>query len=1695
MLKSELKAVAGQSTGSVAVSKRGRQPSRASSPSHGIGRKLLWAVTGLTVAGMYTQAAQASTWIGDTDQDWNLAANWDSDPANPTGNFTINSTVVGVYPILSSNSAFTPVDIIIGVGAGGRFDQRAGTLNTGNGNWFVVGRNNGGAGTFNLADTSTTGGTLTGFALGSGSLNVGGASTTGGRMIVADGGTSTGTVNMNTSGTLKLEDDGIGLLLGTNGTSVGNFNLDAGTLLINAPTATGIAILAGTNGGDGNFKMSGGTVTASGGIWAGDNNAGSQGLIEISGGSFTATSTGAIGGTGAGQNFIGRGLGQGLLNITGGSVTFTGGTNVGFSNTATAGTSGTVSISGGTFLNTGEMRVGAAQNANGVTARSSGTLSITGGIATVTGSLLFARGNDAGDLVTGTGTVSGTGTLNVQGDLVVAFAGNANVGQLNINTGGTVNAGSAAERWVMVNQWDTAQGQLIVNGGTLNLFTNTDIRFSAGNGVGASVVTLSGGAITGYNGNNIGSGLSASSVVDLMQANVAGNNTFNLDGGTLTINQIITAQNAGTAAFNFNGGTLRAAGSSANFVDLGGGAQTAVVKAGGAVIDSNGFSVTAVQALIDGGTGGGLSKLGTGTLNLSGTNTYTGTTSVTAGTLALTGTGSINNSGSVIVNGSGAKFLQTSSTASTTAITLTQGTVDGTGTVGNVTVGPGTGGVVSNGNGTTAQLTATSLTFLGAGALNLRITGGATTATAAIVVTNGLTTSGSPGSVLVSLTPTSPLVLGSTYNLVGYGTTATGNATDFVYAGNTARITGTFGNSSNFITLTVNGDTPKWTGLDNSSWVVGATGANDNWKLVTANTATDYIEGDIVLFDDSATGTTSVTINSVLNPASTSFNNSALDYTISGTGGIASGILTKDGTSKVLVTTTNTTTGIISINAGTLQLGDGTTDGSFANASSITNNGTLAYNVTGTQTYAGVISGTGGVVKDGSGTVIHGGANTYSGGTAINGGTLQITTTAGAANTGVFNLNGGTFQVNLGTGADFNYAPTVILISTSTLGNAAAGALNNTNGQINFTGTVNGNGNVLNVANTGLARLYLNGTLNNVSQINVQSGAAGFEMNNGNNRGAAPVSIANGAALWFAGNNGNPITNNLTFNGGNGINGGGALYYEGGTPNPAALTGNITLDGGITGIGSDFADNITLSGVISGAGGLTKLGTGTYRLTGTNTYTGATTISAGTLQIGNGTTDGSITASSNITNNAALVFNLIGNHTYATPIAGTGALTKSGAGTLTLSGTNTYTGVTTVNTGGMLALTGANTLSTGNVVLNNGATLRLEANVGNTTAGSSSAIGSNTGAGSTGLQLGNNSSGTVNIQLRSDSSVEFANTTTGNNSGNVTLNFNVDNISTGQNQVLAFAPASETGRNGGLGLSTFNTNIIANGGNGYGLALGKITSFGNQLTINAATANVTVGSMNTTGASTFNYTGAGTTTVTGNVTGNVAILNRETGGTLIIQGAGSTYTGVTNVNGGTLLVNGTHTGGGVYTVADTATLGGNGSIATAGDASVLVNGGGKLAPGSAAGTIGTITMNLGAGNLDVSGATSGASTGGLVFDLGPTTSSGDQVLLSSGTLIVGDTLDMSDFSFTTATGVEVGTYVLFDTNNTITNFANVSTANGVFGDGYLGNLSLGNDNQDLLLTVSVPEPSALALLGFGATGLLGRRRRRQASAV
>lgn len=123
---------------------------------------------------------------------------------------------------------------------------------------------------------------------------------------------------------------------------------------------------------------------------------------------------------------------------------------------------------------------------------------------------------------------------------------------------------------------------------------------------------------------------------------------------------------------------------------------------------------------------------------------------------------------------------------------------------------------------------------------------------------------------------------------------------------------------------------------------------------------------------------------------------------------------------------------------------------------------------------------------------------------------------------------------------------------------------------------------------------------------------------------------------------------------------------------------------GAAGGGLDIADagnTYTVAQALSGNGALAKLGAGTLVLTGDNTYLGGTSVQAGTLQVGDGAVSGSIAGNADIAAGATLVFKRSDRDVFSGDTSGAGELRQAGAGTLVLTGRNTYTGNTTIESG------------------------------------------------------------------------------------------------------------------------------------------------------------------------------------------------------------------------------------------------------------------------------------------------------------------------------------------------------------------------------------------------------------------------------
>ncbi|EEE9858591.1 fibronectin-binding autotransporter adhesin ShdA, partial [Salmonella enterica subsp. enterica serovar Kedougou] len=167
------------------------------------------------------------------------------------------------------------------------------------------------------------------------------------------------------------------------------------------------------------------------------------------------------------------------------------------------------------------------------------------------------------------------------------------------------------------------------------------------------------------------------------------------------------------------------------------------------------------------------------------------------------------------------------------------------------------------------------------------------------------------------------------------------------------------------------------------------------------------------------------------------------------------------------------------------------------------------------------------------------------------------------------------------------------------------------------------------------------------------------------------------------------LSGSNTYTGGTTINDGMLVA----TSVEALGSGDVTNDAVLAlNTGGDFANNI------GGTGSVVKSGDETLTLSGSNTYTGGTLISSGTL-VAN---DVNALGTGDVTDNATLMLNTGGD--FINNIGGTGRVEKSGDDTLTLSGTNSYTGGTTIS-GGTLVATNVEALGTGDVT--NNATLEL----------------------------------------------------------------------------------------------------------------------------------------------------------------------------------------------------------------------------------------------------------------------------------------------------------------------------------------------------------------------------------------------------
>ena len=1372
--------------------------------------------------------------------------------------------------------------------------------------------------------------------------------------------------------------------------STGTFNLNGGTVNIGTTQATSQINFAENATATGKLNITAGAFndTASSLLSIGQNG---TGIVTISGGTFTNSSSGAaslgtnatgigtmtISGTGAytgtGTAVLNIGLaGKGTLNMQGG--TFTNASDVNMGSTATTG-AGTLNVSGGTMAfngASGSLEVGDANAATGTVFQTGGTVTTAnelwvGNNTGAIGIYNLSAGNVSSGSYLAVGRASGTGTFNISGTGV--YTKTNGTGVITIGAGGT---------------------------GTVNQTGGSIINTASGTWIGESATAT-------Y---NISAGLAnlggASGYLDIGRA--AGNGTVNLSGtGVISTNQV---QHSGstTGTFNFNGGTLQAAKTNTTFMQ---GLTVANVRNGGATIDTNTFNDTIAQALVhstiggDNATDGGLTKVGAGTLTLTGANTYNGGTTINAGTIAI-------NTAASLGATSGMATINNGTLEATTGITTSR----------NFLLGSANSTVQVDGAGTTYTLSGTLSDGASAGTLNKTGAGtlaltGVSTYTGATNVNAGNVTLDHSGSNMGTLGNTAVTVAGGSGLFVKGSTTigSPGTGSLALTGGATTAAQGTLDlRDLSINTLGIGGNFTLGTGANGTALgfdIGSASGSNDvinvSGTVTTSSTGTTAATGattiNLFALGSIASGTTNYTLINAVGGGLTP-----------GGGGFTLGVKPA-GFNQYSLANSTANAEILTINATATVVGNEYWTGAASQVGSPADSiGPDANNNWGFGSTFSTPKSNWSVNPDGSGDPLQvPGATTDVIFTATNAVPTAATTALTTQLDGAYNIRSLTFNVPAAT--------TITTTTVNTNGNTLTVGANgltlagtsNSSGTISGTGSVilngsqswaNNNGQALTVSTgitglTGATTLTLNGTgtggvtlsgpIGNggATTLGLVLNQAGVTTLGGANTFTGGIAMNSGTVVL--GNNGALNSNALTFGAGSTsdlrVNGfsvtAGGLNTNAtlGTPvieNASATAGTLTDND----TASDAFAGIIQDGTGGGALALNKTGsnTSTLTLSGVNTFTGPVNITNGNLTITNSSALGvgvkavninngtagndsltldsqggpAITLGSNLSFNTSSVTGGIFNANGANTIAGNFALTAGGGGT-----------AFTVN-GGTLALTGNITASTAGRSVNlagagNGAITGVISD--GVTGGLTGGVNKTAGVGLWNLSGANTYTGPTTVAA---GTLQAGVATVGTTSGA----FGVGSAVTVSNVAGAT-----------LDLNNFNESIGSLGGGG---ALGGNVTMG--------TASLTVGQGTT--ASTFGgvISGSGSVTETG-TTGTLTLTNAET------------YTGATTISGGSLQLGTGATGldgsiAGTTGVSDSGTLIYNlfGNRTPA----YIVSGPGALTK-TGAGTLTETAANTYTGQTNINGGVLNAGTADNTGVSGPLGASGT-ISFGGGTL-------------------------------------------------------------------------------------------------
>jgi len=1095
----------------------------------------------------------------------------------------------------------------------------------------------------------------------------------------------TGTVQLQSGGFLTVSN---GVTIGAGGTLLYTGGNNLITANVNMQNNGSIVFDSSTDSswsfnffGSGKLTLNGtGTVTLTGTSTYSGGTTINAGTLQIGNGGTTGSITGDVVDNGTlsfnrSDNFISFNGGitgtGGLVKLQGGTLTL-GGTNTYF---------GTTMVDAGT-LQAGSKNVFSPNSAFVVNATldlnaNDNTIGSLSGSGTVTGggfenppTATLAVGNDntnttfAGTLQDGSGFLAlnkiGTGTLILTGTNSYSgftpFSTTISSGTLQLGNGGTTGSitGSVLDNGIFA--FD--HSNRFVFGGTINGSGSVQQ-----NGTGTLVLTainsygggtnLNSGIIAVNSDVNLGSGplifnggtLEASAFVSSKTITLTGGGTFLADSGTSTLSGPISGPGAWTKAGSgtlvlsgtntYFGSTTVAAGILQAGSPSGFSANSAFTVNTGATLDLNGFN-NSVGSLSGSGlvtntggpnllpttlTAGGnnastifsgtltdgvvktstlaLTKVGTGTLTLTGTNQYSGNTNVAQGTLIVNGSvggGSVNVASGATLGGTGTIGVPvTIQNGGILSPGASPGTlIPGTLTMGTLTLNSGSvlnyqlgiPNMVGNGANDLVNVNG-NLTL--AGTLNVTNVGGFAQGVYRLFnYTGSLTNSGLKFGTL-PLPASDFLLQTSQANQINLIVSSSG-FTDQFWDGATTTADGIIHGGSG----TWNNVTTNWTNIDAT--------ANAPWNkgfAIFEGTAGTVNLGDNINFSGMQFMTDGYIIAAPANQTLIAATGTIIRVGQGVTATISAPIVdgsraadvTKTDLGTLILTGTNTYTGGTTISTGTLQLGNGGTSGSIVG--NVTDNGVFAIDRSDIYTFAGMISGSGSFEQRGTGTTIFTGNNTYQGGTTISAGTLQLG-------------NGGT------TGS----------ITGSVIDNSILAF--NRSDVVTFGGAISGTGSV--------------------------------------------QQIGPGTTV---------LTANNTYTGGTVISAGTLQLGNGGTT--GSIIGDV-VDNGV--LAFNRSDVVTFAGAISGTGSVQQNGTGTTVLIANNTYAGRTTINAGTLELGNGGTTGSIIG--DVVDNGILAFNRSDSVTFGGAISGTGSVQQIGTGTTILTGESTYTGQTTIDSGSLI---------------------------------------------------------------------------------------------------------------------------------------------------------------------------------------------------------------------------------------------------------------------------------------------------------------------------------------------------------------------------------------------------------------------------